>query len=70
MTQSSVQNIYDHYERAIKECKVKAQNKKKEEKAIMKKIEALEKRRTRLEKQLYETDSQIYALQLSLIHSE
>jgi len=63
------QNIYDHYERAICHCKEKALDKQKEEKAIMKKIEALEKRRARLEKQLRETDSEIYSLQLSLIHS-
>lgn len=64
-----IQNIYDQYERAICQCKEKAQNKQKEEKAIMKKIEALEKRRARLQQQLYETDDEIYALQLSLIHS-
>ena len=68
MTQQS-QNIYDTYERAICQCKEKAQRKQKEEKAIMKKIAALEKRRARLEQQLHETDGKIYALQLSLIHS-
>ena len=49
----------------------KALDKQKEEKAIMKKIEALEKRHARLEKQLRETDSEIYSLQLhSFTHSE